>query len=110
MTFIISLGICIYCTVKEVRLPKPNIVLQIKIFVQKCIDLPNTIDKIININKENNRLKEHITNIEKQLKLIEQQHSVCTKLNRNMKQFNDIDKNNINLLHVSCFQEDHFVL
>ncbi|MBR1944329.1 MAG: rod shape-determining protein MreC [Alphaproteobacteria bacterium] len=74
---------------------KPNIILPIKSFIHECIKLPDTINKLTNMQKENDILQSHVANLERKLKLIEQQHSICNKLNQNIKKFNALDQNNI---------------
>ena len=92
---IISLGICIYYIINNIQFFNPKIILPIKSFIHKCINLPSNIKEIINVHEENTRLKNNIATIEKKLKLIEQQHSICNKLNQNIKKFNALDANNI---------------
>ncbi len=95
MSGIISLGICLYYITNNIQFFTPNIILPIKNFIHKCINLPSNITEIINIYEENTKLKNNIATIEKKLKLIEQQHSICNKLNQNIKKFNALDQNNI---------------
>lgn len=92
---IISLGVCIYYVIKNIDFVKPSIILPIKGFVHECIKLPDTINEITNIQKENKRLHNYITDLEIKLKVIEQQHSICNKLNQHIKKINALDKNNI---------------
>ena len=92
---VLSLGICIYYINQNVNFFKPNIILPIKKFVQECINLPNTIVKTLNIQQENYRLQSHIATLERKLKIIEQQHSICNKLNKNIKKINALDQNDI---------------
>ena len=84
-----------YYITQNVSLFKPNIILPIKKFVHECINLPNTVSKITSIQKENDRLQSYVATLERKLKVIEQQHSICNKLNKNIKKFNALDQNNI---------------
>lgn len=92
---IISLSICIYYITQNISLFKPSIILPIKKFIHECINLPNTISKITDIQKENDRLQSYVATLESKLKVIEQQHSICNKLNKNIKKFNALDQKNI---------------
>ena len=92
---IISLGICIYYIIKNIEFIKPSVVLPIKSFVHECIKLPETINTITNMYQENKRLHDNIASLEKKLKIIEQQHSIYSKLNQHIKKLNTLDQNNI---------------
>lgn len=92
---VISLGICIYYITKNIDFIKPSIILPIKSFVQECIKLPETINTITNMQKENKRLRNNIANLERKLKILEHQHSICNKLNQKIKKINALDQNNI---------------
>ena len=93
---LISLCICICCVTKKIDFPKSDVmILPIKKFVHECINLPETISKLSNMKEENDRLQNYIANLERKLKILEEQHSICTKLNKNIKKINTLDQNNI---------------
>lgn len=92
---VLSLGICVYYITQHVNFFKPNIILPVKKFIQECINLPSTIVKILNVQQENDRLQSHVATLERKLKIIEQQHSICNKLNKNIKKINALDQNDI---------------
>lgn len=92
---VLSLGICTYYITQHISFFKPNIILPIKKFIQECINLPNNIVKILNVQQENDRLQSYIATLERKLKIIEQQHSICNKLNKNIKKINALDQNDI---------------
>ena len=84
-----------YYITQHVNFFRQNIILPVKKTIQDCINLPSNIVKILSVQKENEILHNYVATLERKLKVIEQQHSICNKLNKNIKKINALDQNDI---------------
>ena len=93
---VVALGICVYCSTKQLNFTEVNVILPIKKFIHECIDLPNTINTIIHMQETNKKLQNQVIDLNKQLQLLKQQHSLCNKFNTNTKKkLNVLETNNL---------------